>query len=260
MAETKDIKVYLCTIADYLEGNESIAYVLMRAFQDYSPTIFTRLCLDETKQRVIKRADNLWKKAFKASETINDCEIYKKIKSVNDEIVKAQSVLISSGNWLEKIVCRWKLFKYGFYTIPAEELLAMHICKYGNNSSEHDKFIALLDEDIVTYDEIAPLFEASRIRQMRPLSWPQPQGKFFSVEEVPYLQKLVNLAMVKEYTRDEMIQSWNEMKKMKRQQKPCKDWDGFLDLSEALYVMFSSRSYEYIKKHHVAFLVMIDND
>ena len=258
MAKTKGIKVHICTISDYLNGSESIPHVLVRAFSDSIPAAFETLCLDITKKNTIYLGRELWEKAQIKAQTIDECEIYKKIKSVCDDIEKAKTTFVSGANYWEKIVSRWKLLKYGFATIPAEELLAMHICRNGYNSKEYDKFIALLDEGIITYDEVAPLFDADRIRRIRPLEWSEPQGKFFSVDEVPYLERIVELALFKEYTNEEMIQSWNGMKKMKKQQLSCDDWKGYIDLSEALHVLFATCSYEHMQKHHVAFLILID--
>lgn len=258
MAKTKDIKVSICTTADYLNGKESICRVLLRAFEDYNPILFEEVCLEKTKQKAIQLGRDLWEKAHLIANTSDAQKTYDAIITVNSNIRKNSAALTVCTNFFSKIPHRWRLFKYGFMVVPAEKILAMHISKNGYKSTEYDKFIGLLNETIVSYDEIAPLFDADRVRRMLPLDWPEPKEKNFSVEEVPHLERLVELAIFKEYTHEELLKSWNEMLKMKQQQLSCDNWEGYVDLSEALHIMFSSCSYDYVKKHFAAFLVMIE--
>lgn len=259
MAKKDEIKVSICTLADYLEGKENIANVLFTAFEDYDLQLFERVRSADTKEQAIQLGRDLWSQAQLIANKESAWETYKTIKIVIDDIDHAKTALTIGANWLGKIAYNWKLFRCGFKRINAVDFLAMHIANHGYNIEEYDKFINLLDENIVTHEELGKLFDVRRVQQLIPIVWPETDENYFSVAEVPYLEKLVDLAILKEYSSDDMTEAWDEMRKMKLDKVDTSSWkECLVSFDEALYLLFASQTPYVVKKHYAAFLDLVN--
>lgn len=261
MAKVKNLKVRVNELASFVVTSDIVA-VIMNALENRDILLFETICSEWTKKNIIEAVNELWSEAGERACKFEALQLRKKIEATTAEIENCEVCLNLKPNLYGKLAYHLKIFRLKREKVALREVISAFIAEHSAIASlTCETLLQELDARLMTKEMQSKFFIAADIEQLRPSEWPTPKNNYLSAEQVPYLASIIEAAYRKGLSREEITDAWFEMKKRKLDQmtqnkEVVSGWE-YVDLADALCVLFAGEHPHKAKEHYAAYLDLV---
>lgn len=261
MAKVKNMKIRVSMLNDFADRN--VINVILQALESRDILLFETICSEWTKKNIIAAVNDLWQEARETANKYEAKQLRNKIEENFNAVENCRDCLKLKPNLQGRISYNWKIYRLKREKVLLRDVIAIFITEHrATEDITRQALVEELEKRLFTSDMQYRSFIAHDIEVLRPEVWPMAEKNCLATEQVPYLETLLASARAKGYSESEMREAWDEAVSQKFNQMvnnwPLPDrWD-YINLPEALCVLFAGQHPHTMKEHYTAYHGLVD--